>query len=72
MITSKLTDKAQTTIPQAVRKALNVQPGDEVAYSIEEGRVILTKAVPSAVVEDPFVAFSEWAGEADTRAYRDL
>ncbi len=29
MITSRLTSKAQTTIPQAVRKALGLQPGVE-------------------------------------------
>ncbi len=44
MITSKLTSKAQTTIPQAVRTALDVHPGDEIAYAIEEGRVLVTKA----------------------------
>ena len=35
MITSKMTSKAQTTIPQAVRMALNLKPGDEIAYQIE-------------------------------------
>jgi antitoxin PrlF len=29
MITSKLTTKAQTTIPQPVRAALHLEPGDE-------------------------------------------
>jgi antitoxin PrlF len=44
MITSKLTTKAQTTIPQSVRAALRLKEGDEIAYEIEENRVILTKA----------------------------
>ena len=43
MITSKLTSKAQTTIPQ-VRAALHLREGDELIYVIEEKRVILTKA----------------------------
>ena len=43
MITSKMTSKAQTTIPQAVRMALNLKPGDEIAYQIEDGRVILMR-----------------------------
>lgn len=71
MITSKLTSKAQTTIPQAVRSALRLREGDELAYVIENGRVLLTK-VSSEVVEDPFATFSEWDGEADRKAYADL
>lgn len=71
MITSKITSKAQTTIPQAVRAALKVRPGDEVAYSIERDRVILTKATAEAI-EDPFAAFEEWASDNDRRAYAKL
>ena len=41
MITSKLSAKAQTTIPQPVRVALHLVPGDEVAYEIDGDRVIL-------------------------------
>jgi antitoxin PrlF len=71
MITSRLTSKAQTTIPQAVRSALRLGPGDELAYVIEDGRVILSKA-PSRVADDPFSTFVEWDSEADRRAYADL
>jgi antitoxin PrlF len=71
MITSKLTTKAQTTIPQPVRNALHLGPGDELAYVIEGDRVILTKAQASSP-DDPFAAFAEWASEADQRAYADL
>jgi antitoxin PrlF len=71
MITSKLTSKAQTTIPQAVRSALRLREGDELAYVIENGRVILTK-VKGEAVEDPFAMFSEWDSEADRKAYADL
>lgn len=71
MITSKVTSKAQTTIPQAVRDALRVRAGDELAYRIERGRVILTKA-GGAPADDPFATFGEWASENDKRAYGDL
>jgi antitoxin PrlF len=71
MITSKITSKAQTTIPQAVRAALRVSAGDEIAYAIEGDRVILTKA-PSARADDPFGTFTEWDSEADRRAYGKL
>jgi antitoxin PrlF len=71
MITSKLTSKAQTTIPQAVRAALRLTEGDELAYEIDGGRVILTKA-STRDGEDPFAAFSEWDGDADRKAYAKL
>ena len=47
MITSKITTKAQTTIPQTVRDILGVGPGDELAYRIEGSRVILERVVPN-------------------------
>jgi antitoxin PrlF len=77
MITSKLTRKAQTTIPQAVRGALGVQPGDEIAYVIEDGRVLLTKAEPRTPrrdnpFEDPFATFWEWDTPEDDEAFANL
>lgn len=73
MITSRLTTKAQTTIPRAVRLALDLREGDELSYSIEGGVVLLAKAVSSSPgAEDPFGAFTEWSGEADRKAYADL
>jgi len=71
MITSKLTSKAQTTIPLPVRHALRLAEGDEIAYQIEGDRVVLTKA-RHGPVEDPFAVFEEWSSEADIRAYGDL
>jgi antitoxin PrlF len=72
MIVSKLTSKAQTTIPQPVRAALNLQPGDEIVYEIVDDRVILTKARRGGKTDDPFRTFEEWRSEADTKAYADL
>jgi antitoxin PrlF len=71
MITSKLTSKAQTTIPLPVRNALRLSEGDELLYQIEGDRVVLSKAERGAV-DDPFATFSEWSSEADARAYGDL
>lgn len=67
MITSKLTSKAQTTIPQPVRAALHLKEGDEIAYEIKENLVVLTKASDGPV--DNFVTFDEWGSEADQKAY---
>ena len=71
MIKSKLTAKAQTTIPQPVREALRLRVGDEIVYQIEEGRVVLSKAT-SPASEDPFATFEEWDSPADRAAYGDL
>lgn len=69
MIVSRITSKAQTTIPRAVRAALGLQQGDEVRYEIDGDRVIMTRAEGP----DPFLAnfstFTEWADEADCKAY---
>lgn len=71
MITSKLTSKAQTTIPQPVRAALRLKEGDEIAYVIEGDRVVMAKAAAQPA-DDPFGAFDEWSSEADRRAYAKL
>jgi antitoxin PrlF len=72
MITSKLTSKAQTTIPQPVRAALHLREGDEIAYAIEPGRVVLTRVQSQTRAEDPFRTFSEWDSVADAEAYAGL
>ena len=69
MIQSRITSKAQTTIPAPVRKALGLKDGDLVEYRIEDGRVILTRAEPA---DDPFATFSEWDSPEDTAGYANL
>ncbi len=71
MITSKLTKKAQTTIPAPIRTALRLKAGDELLYTIDGDRVLLTKA-DRGPIDDPFAAFNEWSSEADRQAYADL
>jgi len=72
MIISKLTTKAQTTIPQPVRAALHLKPGDELVYEIDEQRVILTKARRGGKTEVTFRTFNEWSSVADEKAYAKL
>ncbi len=72
MITSRLTSKAQTTIPQAVRTALGLRAGDEIAYVIEDGRAVLMRVDERHVADDPFATFLEWNSAADTEAYGKL
>ena len=69
MIQSRLTSKAQTTVPAPVRRALGLGPGDMMTYRIEDGRVVLERAETEL---DPFATFDEWDGEIDRKAFADF
>ena len=66
---SRITSKAQTTVPQAVRKALGIRLGDRLVWDLEEGRAIVRR-LPAVDPHDPFVnnfsTFTEWADEFDS------
>jgi antitoxin PrlF len=71
-VISRLGVKSQTVLPKPVREALGIGPGDQIGYSIREGRVMLTAVRASAPPDDPFACFEEWASEADTLGYASL
>ncbi len=72
---SRLTSKSQTTVPAAVRKRLNLRPGDTVIFEeAEPGTARIRKAEP---LDLEFLTalegtLSEWNSDNDERAYRDL
>jgi antitoxin PrlF len=68
---SRITSKAQTVIPKAVREKLGLKPGDLVRYVFEGKRVVIERAGNTAE-DDPFATFTEWASEADEKAYGSL
>jgi AbrB family looped-hinge helix DNA binding protein len=68
---SKVTTKSQTVIPREVRERLGLKPGDRIRYRIEADRVVIDRD-RSQPADDPFVAFTEWAGDDDERAYAEL
>ena len=74
-LTSKLTTKSQATIPEKIRKFLNLKPGDSVAFEVDENnKVAIRKAVP---IDFEFAyalegTLSEWTSKNDEEAYRDL
>jgi antitoxin PrlF len=72
MLTSRLTSKAQTTIPQPIRRALHLKPGDRLEYVVRGDEVLLRKARGSDANDDPFATFDEWDSPADREAYADL
>jgi antitoxin PrlF len=44
MIHSTLTFKGQTTLPRQIRDALDLKPGAQISYEIQDGKVWLSKA----------------------------
>lgn len=54
LLTSKVTSRWQTTLPSGVRKALELQAGDEVVYVIQGDEVLIRKAAESG--DDPALA----------------
>lgn len=72
---AKITAKGQTTIPQEIRAAMQVGPGDLIAWELaEDGSARVRRLDP---VDLPYLralegTLSEWSGVADERAYHDL
>jgi antitoxin PrlF len=60
MVTSKVTERSQTTLPRAVREVLGLSAGSRVGYEILGDRVQLVNAEGVAhedPVLDPFLGF---------------
>jgi AbrB family looped-hinge helix DNA binding protein len=71
---SKLTAKAQTTIPQEVRRALKLEAGDFLIFEVSGERVTVRKKRP---LDRDFLKaiepmLSEWSTAEDAEAYDDL
>ena len=68
MIIGRITAKAQTTIPRAVRLALGIGPGDEIGYEIDGDKVVLTRVKPDEkdMFVNNFSTFTEWSDEYDS------
>lgn len=72
---AKITSKGQTTIPQDVRAALHVAPGDLIAWEVgNDGTATVRRVQPMDIeyLRALEGTLSEWSGEADEEAYRDL
>jgi len=72
---SKITVKGQTTIPRAIRIALNVASGDSITWEIsDEGSASVRRvqALDIKYLQALEELLSEWAGAADEEAYREL
>ena len=67
---SKISSKAQTVIPKEIRDRLGLKPGDTILYKITSKGVEIQRA--DMATDDPFAMFTEWASEADEKAYGKL
>jgi antitoxin PrlF len=68
---SRLSSKAQTVIPKAIRERLGLQPGDYVRFCVEGDKVVLERAQDERD-DDAFAAFTEWHSDADESAFATL
>ncbi len=72
---ARITAKGQTTIPQEVRAALKVSPGDLIAWEVgADGTATVRRVQPMDIEYMRAVegTLTEWAGAADEEAYRGL
>jgi len=74
MHTSRISSKAQITLPRKVREALGAKAGDTVAYEVEGNMVKLRRLEPfdADFHASLSATLDEWASEADDEAFRDL
>ena len=74
MHVSKLSAKGQVTIPLEIRKALNIEPGDLVAYEIQGQYIKLRRITPFDSVFHSAVSetLEEWNSPDDEEAFNDL
>jgi len=74
MLSSRLTQKCQATIPLKVREALGLKAGDIVGFEMESGRVFIHAVHPLDIEYAHATAgtLGEWASQEDEEAYRGL
>jgi len=71
---SKLTKKYQATVPEAVRKMLDLNAGDIIAFEIDNDTIKLRKASPIDIefMNALVPTLNEWNSQNDEEAYNDL
>jgi len=75
MLTSKVTQKGQTTLPREVRTRLEIDPGDRIVYEDTGSGFLIRRAQPfdagwHAAIEKTLSA--EWNSPEDAEDFGDL
>jgi antitoxin PrlF len=65
MIQSRITSKAQTTVPRAVRNALGLDAGDELVWELDGDRVVVSRVAREDAFVNNFSTFTEWSDPLD-------
>ena len=74
-VTAKISSKAQTVLPKAVREKLGLKPGDTIRFRETEQGIVVEKLDLHLGDEDwgdPFATFTEWASPEEDDAWKDL
>ncbi|WP_084584800.1 AbrB/MazE/SpoVT family DNA-binding domain-containing protein [Thermus tengchongensis] len=73
MVKSKVSSKGQITLPKRVREILGVGPGEEVAFEVREGEVVLRarKRVPLEALLGRLRGLAAYPGEEEERRVRE-
>lgn len=74
MHTSKVSSKAQITLPRKVREALGAKAGDMIVYEVHGDEVKLKRLDPfdAAFHRSLSSTLDEWTTDEDEEAFRDL
>lgn len=48
---AKVGARGQAVIPKPIRDQMGIRPGDQVSFTIEEGRIVVEKVEPEALLE---------------------
>ena len=74
MLASKVTQKFQATIPQNIRKFLDIHEGDKLKFEIHDQKVIIQKLKPIDLeyLKSLENSLSEWSNDLDDEAYSGL
>ncbi|MFQ6614926.1 MAG: AbrB/MazE/SpoVT family DNA-binding domain-containing protein [Fidelibacterota bacterium] len=73
MITSKVSSKAQTTIPKQVREKLGIQPNDTISFEMQGDGAMIRKVrvVDTGYLKALESTLEEWNSKEDS-VYDDL
>ena len=73
MITAKVTNKSQTTIPKKIREKLDIHSNDTIVFEIEDDHAIIRKVnvVDTCYLKALESTLEEWNSEEDS-VYDDL
>lgn len=73
MDTARVSSKGQVTIPMRVRRAVGIDEGDVLVFTVgAQGKVTLERLNSDEELDALSATFGEWGSAEDDEAYRDL